>query len=231
MFGRSGKLLAALAFTSVGLFASTVTMKFNAGSGVAPTLADGSADQVGPYTAFINGSPLTTVIFCDDFSDSVSPGESWTANLTILSSGNLSNTLYGPGLIASHNLAYATQLYDEVAWLALQFANNVQADWGGIQSAMWQIMNSSAPNTNPNVASSPTSTAYWLLQAAANFGHVNNANVEILTLASGTKTSTGASSVQEFLVLTPEPATYALFGSGLILLSLGTFRRRRNKSS
>lgn len=209
MIGRFGKLLLAVSLSAAAMFGTQVTVTFHAGSGVsAINPLDG--DSVGPYTAYVNG--VLTTVYCDDFSDSVSVGEVWTANVTNLSSPT--------GSLKYGNLPTATTLYTELAWLTTQFATQPTGQWGALQTAIWLLANPSA-----GVAPDPN-TSYWEAQAAlpAHINSLNKAAFEILTAV-----ATANPQPQELLVYVgavPEPATYALFGSGIILLSLGTFRRR-----
>src|SRR6266700_3504947 len=49
---------------------------------------------VGPYSGTLSGTPAT--LYCVDFANEVSIGESWLANLTAIDgSSDLSNTRYG----------------------------------------------------------------------------------------------------------------------------------------
>lgn len=55
--------------------------------------------EAGIYGASITGQPGATGMICDDFRDDTTSGETWTAKAynvsTLVSSGNLSNTLFG----------------------------------------------------------------------------------------------------------------------------------------
>src|SRR5260370_666739 len=83
------------------------------------TGVNGVADfgyYVGPYYGTISGDPVT--LYCNDFANDVSFGESWLANLTPLDgTGDLSHTRYG-------GLPNALTLYREAAWLTTQYAGN-----------------------------------------------------------------------------------------------------------
>ena len=118
----------------------------------------------------------------------------------------------------------ATTLYEEAAWLAYQFATHPigTADVLGIQSAIWDLF---LQHSGTGSVSDPTSSAYWMAQANTNYGSLTGSQIagfRILTPVSGSQMPLSDGMPQEFFNTTPEPATYALFGSGLILLSLGT---------
>src|SRR5580693_5269603 len=80
---------------------------------------NGTADwgyYIGPYTGTLDGNLVT--LYCVDFANEVTFGEQWEANLTLLSSGDLSNTRYGGAV----DVPNALQLYLEAAWLTTQYA-------------------------------------------------------------------------------------------------------------
>ena len=192
-------------------------------SGFAPNGANA------PYKALVGG--ITTTVICDDAFDTISAPETWTANVLMLNNmnaGNYTMTQFGA---SAGSLSAATKLYDEVAYLALQFGANPIATWGGIQTAIWHIFDANASTV---AGSGSNSTAYWtsLAGMAVNqaIGAANAYRIEILT-PNHPHLAPGAGGPQEFIVVTPEPATYAFCGLGLILLSLGTFRRTKNRSN
>jgi hypothetical protein len=205
-------------FAPAAVFGTTVTVSL--GSNAFPN--GGSA----PYVGTVGG--VTTNLVCDDEFDVVYPNESWTATVLTLSNLNASNyttTRFG----SNYSLSVATKLYDEVAYLALQFASNPTADWAAIQTALWQVFDPSVSNVGTTGA---TSSSFWSSQATSNYASVASqaSRIEILTPVAGTQTH-GYGLPQEFIVITgtPEPATYTMFGAGLLLLSLGTFRKRNRK--
>jgi hypothetical protein len=159
----------------------------------------------------MNGTAV--VLFCDDILNSVSIGQTWTANVTNLAtaiaSHNFSNSRYG-GVSTSKVYSKPVMAYEEVAWLTMQFAGN-PSDYVSLQYAMWDIMNpGSEPTTYGHVQ-------YWLDQAKLNYGSINPNNFEIVT-NTGKLNLTGQ--VQEFIVQTPEPSVLALLGIGLVALGI-----------
>jgi len=93
-------------------------------------------------------------------------------------------------------------------------------------------------NIGPYVASTgfntnPTTHADWLAQSTANptaSTTTQIANALVLTPVAGSQRPPVDGMTQELFYATPEPATYAMFGIGLVLLSLGTFRRGNNRN-
>ena len=82
-----------------------------------------------------------------------------------------------------------------------------------------------------------TNSAYWLSQAQkpSNYNGALTlsmaSEIFFLTPVAGTQSPAYTANPQEFILIgsTPEPASYAMFGIGVILLSLGTFHRSRKR--
>lgn len=202
---------------STNLLAASVEMTFDSVNG-----AESFGYYVGPYTGTMDGTPVD--LFCVDFANEVQFGEQWDANLTPVSStADLSGTRWGgePG---------ALTLYEEAAWLSLQFALQPVGQYGDIQATMWQLFYSAAP--------SPTSS-YWLEQAQANYASADYGDFAIVTNVGPVQQS---GQVQEFLTqlpanlqlesfdqtqtnIAPEPGTQAMIG--LALAGVGWVGRRR----
>jgi len=220
MNGRFVKILAVAAFGSAVMFGAQVTVSL--GSNPFPT------GNVGPYIATVGG--ITEFVFCDDEAHSVYPNETWTATVTTLSSlAALGNSNIGSGSsVAFKALPSAATLYERVAWLVNRFGS-FPADASGLQHAIWDIF---LHKGGTGLNTDPTTDAYWLTQSAANYTKLTAAQVAntfILTPVAGSQRPLVDGMPQEFFYVTPEPATYAMFGIALVLLSLGTFRRKSNK--
>jgi hypothetical protein len=202
---RKLSLLSCLFFLGLSALADPVDVAF--------TGVNGATDfgyYVGPYYGTINGDPVT--LYCVDFANDVSWGETWQANLTPLDSGDLSNTRYG-------GLSDALTLYEEAAWLTTQYASNPN-DYGDIQATIWQLFDPNAPTP-----STEPSTDYWALQAAANYQDVNFSAFDVVTNL-GPVEPTGQ--VQEYLIdpaPVPEPSALLLLATAVALT--GWFLRRR----
>lgn len=169
--------------------------------------ASQNGEYVYPYFVTIdNGSPIP--MMCDDFYHQSSVGDTWQANITALSSGDLGNTRFGDLL-----------RYEQAGYLLMQINDDNQAEWGNINWAVWQIFNPAV-----NAGDPPPGTlgaSYWLnLAQTTQFSAVDFSSVMILTpldphIDSG---------VQEFLFLAPEPGTLVMLGGSL--LSLFPLRKR-----
>jgi len=168
---------------------------------------------IDPYTGTLNGSSI--LLWCVDPDHESNIGDSWSAYVTQLGAGSLSDTyLKDP------------TAYGEMAWLTMQLqGTNVTSTRQELQAAIWDIAEGAT-------AGAPTATGDFKItppKGDANFAanvsmditnashHVQNSGFEILTDTSGRE--------QEFLVITPEPSTFVLFGAGLIALALFTNRR------
>jgi hypothetical protein len=185
---------------------------------------------VGPYYGKLEQQSV--VLDCVDFANDVSFGQQWAANLShINTQGDLANTRFG-------GVANALQLYQEAAWLTIQYSVTPASSYGDIHATIWQLFDRFAPTP---------SSGYWLSQAQANYSSGAYENFFVVTNV-GPVNPTGQ--VQEFLttlnpsmpiypiasssdlpmafVTTPEPR---LMGAvGLVLVCVGLARRLPRRS-
>lgn len=216
---RFVRFLAAAALTvasSEAMAQKTANLKFQTGPGSNPTAF---GYYVGPFWGTVTSDPTKPKIdlFCIDVLNQVNWGQTWTANLTNLASGNLSKTRHGNAKLAS---------YQKAAYLASMYnAPGVQAyQWGGIQAAIWNLLNPGYPNGGAQVNVNSTE-AYWLAQAdmwSNNQVAVANFDFSKWTIVTDANAAGNVSGrgTQEFLTtgVTPEPETWMLMGTGLILI-------------
>ncbi len=158
---------------------------------------------VGPYAATVNG--VSMQLICDDYDHHVSVGDVWTANVSTFA--DLSHTRFWN----SGNTAQSLKNYQMAAWLSMQLLMSPKSVWGDIHYAMWRIFSVNAPNVG--------NSTYWLnLAASQDFSTVDFSNVKIYTPINPT-------APQEYIVVTPEPASLALLGTGFVMA--GSFLRRK----
>jgi len=188
--------------------AASVQMTFGGVNG-----AQAFGVYLSPYFGTMDGTDV--VLFCVDFANEVQIGQQWDANLTPIASGaDLGDTRFGAE-------PDALQLYEQAAWLALQFWSQPASQYADIQATIWQLFDTNAP---------APSSSFWLDQAQANYASTNYGKFYIIT-NTGAVEQTGQ--VQEFLTdalptAAPEPGSELMIG--LVLIGVGCVLRRRRRT-
>jgi hypothetical protein len=155
-------------------------------------LADDGKYYVGPYTISINGQNVAAM--CVDVMDESKIGDTWTAALTQVG-GDLSSTYHPDDAVQYKEEAYLYSLITQPG-----------ADRVDIQHAAWFI-------TDSAYVIDAAAQAY-VTQAQNNYAGMNFSGFELVS-------STNTPHEQEFMVSsTPEPASVALLGAGLLLAGL-----------
>jgi hypothetical protein len=206
-------------------FGQTDTMTLEPMPGGQPSLG---GVYTGAYPFSINGSSTITTAVCDDFADQIYVGESWTANVTQLSSlvgtGTANQTVYF-GRTGSA-LSQAT-LYDQVAYLVQQMYNPANsALTSDISYAIWNIFD---PGAASGLSSGDQSeVASLIASAGANYTGINTSSFQILSALPNSQNPSTDGRPQEFIVYTPESSAVILFGADMLgLLGLAILFRRR----
>lgn len=196
------------------LFAASLVAAVPAHAQTPFTFVDGGSVSafgylVGPYNGVIGtgSSAQSLFLYCVDFAHSITPGEQWNASLTNLGTG------VGIGTnTRSSDLA----LYRQAAWLTTQYALHPEGT-ADIQATIWNLFGTSAgvvPSSN-----------YWFLQAQSNYAALDYNGFLVATDVNMALST----SAQEFIVVTPEPASMALLGTGLLFV-FGVARRKARTS-
>lgn len=193
--------------------------------GAATTAAYGGY-AVGPLSGTVSFTPpglpaqnLAVTLFCVDFLHAVTTGETFTTNVSFLTTS--------PTALALTRHADGLAGYRKAVWLADQFAHEAPATWGGIQSAIWKIFGSGRFDGNPvksqqvAVANDARNEVFWTARAndfaaSAAFGAYDYSQYAVLTDARMGQPG----SRQELLArVVPEPGTVALVGVGVAALA------------
>jgi hypothetical protein len=196
----------------------TVTMDFQSVGG-----ENGGGYYTYPYYFSINNGPSTPLI-CDNFDNAITAPETWTANVnSLLTAGTAGNGYYS-------TLAGAQTMYDAAglifeAILTGQLSS-VDGNW-----AIWGLFSANARGNSFYTSSALNLVSLDFLNLAQT--DVANStlpayldNMVVYTPVGGVA---GGDSPQEFIGVAPEPASLALFGSGLALLCGAIHRRRRRR--
>jgi hypothetical protein len=211
-----GFLLATLILIPMAHADGPVTMVFQNVNG-----ANDGQYYVSPYAGIMNGQTVT--LFCDDVLNDVNFGQTWRANVTNLGTAiqnnDFSQTRYG-GVPASLVYGSAAQTYyQEGGWLTTQFGSN-SSNYQDLQYALWFLM-------NPNLTKYDTAGAQaWLDMAGTGYTSIDPKDFLIITNTSSPDNPLALTGqVQEFLVVTPEPGTFAMVACAMLALVITLFRR------
>jgi hypothetical protein len=214
--------------------ANQINVTFNGVSPTNPTLTikdsfAGFGPETGyidPYKGTIGGQSV--LLFCvDPFQMAPSVGKTWTVNVETpgnVSSMSTSFQMLNTPLTGRSGLTdnQADLLYEEMARLIvmLEVPSNTKLTEQEIQAAIWQV-------ADPNLTFPNAPSGFSLTQVNS---FENDARANPLT--SGFEVLTDSNDkYQEYVVLTPEPSTFLMVGSGLIGLFVFSRNRAISKSS
>ena len=169
-----------------------------------------------PYYFSVSNGPSTALI-CDSYDNTINPPTQWTANVySLLSAGNSGQGYY---------TGMQTQ-YDAAGLIFGAILNGtvgpVQGNW-----AIWGLFSSNARSNSFYTSSGANNIESQYLTTAQNDIIHNSlpaylASMVVYTPVGGVG---GRSGPQEFLAVTPEPGSLALFGSGMAIFG-GVLRKK-----
>lgn len=170
---------------------------------------------VGPFAATLLSDPTlpSVSIYSVDLFNAISWGQQWQANVSNLGQSQLGATRYGSASIDT---------YSKAAWLSSQLALNTSLPTrADIQVAIWSLF-------TPNISVAGFTGQGWVnaanaLAASNSWSSFNWSQYSVLTDVNSAGLAYGGP--QEFITgsasfaqpnVTPEPATWILFGTGLV---------------
>ena len=199
-------LMGAVLTLGLSAHAGTVTITFVG----TPTGVNDGADYVMPYQLNING--VLTNATCYDIFDSVTGGQSWTANELTLTQAAATGQ-FGGG-------ANSLTGYKEVGFLSQQATNSAQNQID-LQHDIWNVFAAGTYSVTTGMQQ------YLNLLATPTY---TNFNFSGLLFLEDVKCKDRA---QAFVIdpptASPEPGTVVLMGAGALLIGIGRIRRQKRK--
>ena len=204
-------VISALLLSGVAFADSTVSMAF-----IGPGGNNGGGVYTYPYNFSINGGAPTSLI-CDAFDNEVISGETWTANMSSLLSGN---GLWGNNLT---DYKAAGLIFEDI------LSGNINATTGNW--AIWGLFSSNAQGNSFFQNSGAAALGSLYLTAAANAPSSEFNGFVLYTPIAGTQSWGGMP--QEYIgynpcYSAPEPGSLLLCGIAFVTIGTGLFGKFRS---
>jgi hypothetical protein len=236
----SAALLLLLLFFSEGsAFAGSLNVQFvNAGTwNHGGAFAMGGV-YVGPYTISVNGQQM--MVICDDAISEVYTGETWQAAASTIAGGlgqaKWTGVTINAGVDGNASKAVLSQFqeYQAIQYLAQLMMANISnpTTVGEIQWAIWDL-------TAPGTINQSNGSEHWgnlsaylgsidsYILAGINNDRGNGSHIVIYTpTTGGTCGLRPCGTPQEYIQVTPEPASLTLVGTGLLAVA-GSLHRKK----
>jgi hypothetical protein len=203
---RTTMLMGAVLTLGLSAHAGTVSITFVG----APTGVNDGADYVMPYRLNING--VLSDATCYDFFDTVTGGQSWTANELTLTQAAATGQFSGG--------ANSLTGYKEVGFLSQQATNSPQNQID-LQHDIWNVF---AVGTFSVTAGMQHYLDLLVTPAYANFDFG-----PVLFLEDVKRTGRAQAFVIDPPTASPEPGTIVLMGAGALLIGIGMIKRQKVK--
>jgi hypothetical protein len=203
---RTTTLMGMVLTLGLSAHASTVSITFVG----TPTGVNDGAAYVMPYLLNING--VLTNATCYDIFDTVTSGQSWTANaLTLTQAAATGQFSYGASSLSS---------YKNVGFLSQQTTNSAQNQID-LQHDIWNIFAAGTYHV--------TTGMQHYLDLLATPAYANFDFSRVLFLEDVNSRGRAQAFVIDPPAATPEPGTIVLMGVGALLIGIGRIRRQKLK--